>query len=175
MALDFGMMIRSCGWSLAVAATFFATGCASLSPVAGPAAPGAAGEPAPAAELAPLGTLGLSSDSVYALLPQPEAEVLEVLTGVASYYANSLAGRRTASGERYDPASLVAAHRHLPFGTLLRVVNPANGRSVEVRVIDRGPFTQGRVLDVSRGAAEALGIIRQGIAPVRIEVLSYGG
>ncbi|CAN5855491.1 hypothetical protein BH23GEM9_BH23GEM9_35170 [soil metagenome] len=112
---------------------------------------------------------------MYALLPQPEAEVLEVLTGVASYYANSLAGRRTASGERYDPASLVAAHRHLPFGTLLRVVNPANGRSVEVRVIDRGPFTQGRVLDVSRGAAEALGIIRQGIAPVRIEVLSYGG
>jgi rare lipoprotein A len=101
-------------------------------------------------------------------------EVLEVLEGTASFYANSLAGRRTASGARYNPRELVAAHRHLPFGTVLRVTNPANDRSVEVRVIDRGPFTRGRVIDLSRRAAEEIGIIRRGHAPVRIEVLSYG-
>jgi rare lipoprotein A len=108
------------------------------------------------------------------LHPSGGSEVLDVLTGVASFYANSLAGRRTASGERYDPRALVAAHRQLPFGTRLRVTNPANDRSVEVRVIDRGPFTRGRVLDLSRRAAEDLGMIRRGHAPVRIEVLSYG-
>lgn len=101
-------------------------------------------------------------------------EVLEVQTGSASYYASSLAGRRTASGERYDPRELVAAHRKLPFGTVLRVTNVKDGRSVEVRVIDRGPFARGRVLDVSRRAADALGMIRKGHVPVRIEVLSYG-
>jgi rare lipoprotein A len=106
-------------------------------------------------------------------LPAPR-EALDVRTGTASYYAASLAGRRTASGERYDPRALVAAHRHLPFGTVLRVTNPANDRSVEVRVIDRGPFTRGRVLDLSRRAAEELGMIRRGHAAVRIEVLSYG-
>jgi rare lipoprotein A len=117
-------------------------------------------------------------DYAVAHLPLPSlpasGDALDVLTGTASYYASSLAGRRTASGERYDPRALVAAHRHLPFGTVLRVTNPANERSVEVRVIDRGPFTRGRVIDLSRRAAEELGMIRRGHAAVRIEVLSYG-
>lgn len=104
--------------------------------------------------------------------PAPEPTVLRTLTGSASYYASSLAGRRTASGVRYDPRQMVAAHRTLPFGTLLRVTNPANGRTVTVRVVDRGPFTRGRVLDLSRAAAEELDFIRRGHIPVTFEVLA---
>ncbi len=79
----------------------------------------------------------------------------------ASYYQH---GVRTASGERFNPNGLTAAHRSLPFGTRLRVTNRANGHSVVVRVNDRGPFVRGRSLDVSRGAAAALGMIGSGVA-----------
>jgi rare lipoprotein A len=92
-----------------------------------------------------------------------------VQEGVASYYARSLHGRRTASGERYDHGGLTAAHRSLPFGTLVRVVNERNGRSVVVRVNDRGPHVRGRVLDLSGEAARRLGV--GGTARVRYEVL----
>jgi rare lipoprotein A len=91
--------------------------------------------------------------------------------GVASYYAPAFHGRRTANGERFDTQALTAAHNTLPFGTIVRVVNVANGRSVEVRVNDRGPFVGGRVIDVSARAAEALGMVDAGIADVRIYVL----
>jgi rare lipoprotein A len=131
----------------------------------------------PAPELAPIARADAPPIDVTPapVRPNDRADgVLEVITGIASFYANSLAGRPTASGEPYDPASFVAAHRDLPFGSLLRVTNPANGHFVEVRVIDRGPFTEGRVIDLSRSAAEALDMVRQGILPVRIEVLSYG-
>ena len=112
--------------------------------------------------------------------PAPDAapaveEALLVMEGSASWYADALAGRRTASGEPYDPSELIAAHRALPFGTRLRVTNLANDRTVEVRVIDRGPFVAGRVLDLSRSAAEQIGIVRAGHGRVRIEVLEYGG
>ncbi len=100
-----------------------------------------------------------------------EPRVLETQVGSASFYANSLAGRRTASGVRYDPREMVAAHRSLPFGSLLRVTNEANGQVVKVRVVDRGPFARGRVLDLSRVAAEELGFIRRGHTRVTIEVL----
>ncbi len=103
-----------------------------------------------------------------------EEPALDVLTGRASYYAESLAGNLTASGEPYEPDSLVAAHRDLPFGTRIRVTNLRNGRSVQLRVIDRGPFVDGRVLDVSRRAAELLGFVKRGLTRVRIEVLRYG-
>jgi rare lipoprotein A len=76
-------------------------------------------------------------------------------TGIASIYGYS--GGRTASGQRASPSSLTAAHRSLPFGTLVRVTNEANGRSVVVRVIDRGPFVRGRIIDVTPAAAHALG------------------
>ena len=101
-------------------------------------------------------------------------EPLLVLEGGVSWYSDALAGRRTASGEPYDPTELIAAHRALPFGTRLRVTNLANDRTVEVRVIDRGPFIGGRILDVSRSAAEQLGIVRAGHGRVRVEVLEYG-
>jgi rare lipoprotein A len=77
---------------------------------------------------------------------------------VATWYGHEHAGKRTASGERFNPNGLTAAHRSLPFGTCLRVSNPKTGRSVSVRVNDRGPFTKGVSLDLSHGAARAIGM-----------------
>jgi rare lipoprotein A len=91
--------------------------------------------------------------------------------GTASYYGRELAGNRTASGERFDPNGLTAAHRTLPLGTRLRVTNVANGRSVIVRVNDRGPFVGKRVIDVSLGAAREIQMIRSGTAQVRLEMV----
>jgi rare lipoprotein A len=90
-------------------------------------------------------------------------------TGIASFYGHELTGRRTASGEMFNPAGYTAAHRRLPFGTKLRITNLANGRQVIVRVNDRGPFTGGRLLDVSLAAARALGFVGRGTARVRID------
>ena len=86
--------------------------------------------------------------------------------GKASFYAKSFHGRKTASGERLHPDSMTCAHRSYPFGTMLKVYNPANGRSVIVRVTDRGPFIRGRIIDLSWSAAKQLGIIGQGVATV---------
>lgn len=91
--------------------------------------------------------------------------------GHASYYGKELAGRKTASGERFNPGGLTAAHRSLPFGTQLKLTNRQNGRSVVVRVNDRGPFVRGRVIDVSFGAAQALGFAGRGVAQLLIEPL----
>lgn len=79
-------------------------------------------------------------------------------TVTATWYGQELAGNRTASGERFNPNGLTAAHRSLPFGTCLRVSNPKTGKSVSVRVNDRGPFTKGVSLDLSHGAARAIGM-----------------
>ena len=92
--------------------------------------------------------------------------------GSASYYAAKFHGRRTASGERFDNDDMTAAHRTLPFGSLVRVTNPANGRSVVVRVNDRGPFTRGRLIDVSRAAAEELGMVARGHADVELALIA---
>jgi peptidoglycan lytic transglycosylase len=92
--------------------------------------------------------------------------------GVASWYGAPFDGRRAADGEIFDMNMLVAAHRTLPFGSILRVTNLNNGRDVDVRVIDRGPFVGGRILDLSRAAAASLDMIGSGTAPVRIELLS---
>lgn len=94
--------------------------------------------------------------------------------GLASYYSDKFHGRRTASGERYNRDALTAVHKYLPFGTLLRVTNLDNNRSVEVRVNDRGPLRKGRVLDLSRRAANELHLLRAGLAPVRYEILELG-
>lgn len=92
-----------------------------------------------------------------------------VQTGKASYYAKKFSGRKTASGERLHHDSLTCAHRTYPFGTQLKVTNPANGKTVIVRVTDRGPYVKGRIIDLSVRAAKELGIIAQGIAPVVVE------
>lgn len=91
--------------------------------------------------------------------------------GKASWYALH---SRTASGERMNPAAMVAAHRSLPFGTLVQVENLRNGKSVIVRVNDRGPFIRGRVIDVSRGAARQLGFVGAGVTTVRLSVVENG-
>jgi len=100
--------------------------------------------------------------------PPSSAATSQVAT--ASWYGPGFHGRRTASGERFDANALSAAHPTLPFGTHVRVTNLANGRCVRVRVTDRGPFAPGRSLDVSYGAARALGMVGRGTARVRMEV-----
>ncbi len=95
------------------------------------------------------------------------------MTGMASWYGPGFHGRRSASGERYNQNAMTAAHRSLPFGTMVRVTNIKNGRSVVVRINDRGPFIRGRVIDMSAAAARVLGMVHSGIAPVRIEVIGH--
>lgn len=87
---------------------------------------------------------------------------------VASYYYH---GHTTANGESYNPDGLTAAHKTLPFGTKVKVTNPSNSKSVIVRINDRGPFTPGREIDLSRGAAKAIGIIHRGVVKIIMEVL----
>ena len=94
-----------------------------------------------------------------------------VQSGKASFYSKRATGSRTANGERLHHDSLTCAHRSYPFGTLLRVTNVMNGKQVVVRVNDRGPFRKGRIIDLSWGAARAIGMISQGIAPVTVERL----
>jgi rare lipoprotein A len=109
--------------------------------------------------------------------PPAPTRILETRTGLASYYGKEFHGKITASGKPFDMNALVAAHPSYPFGTRLRVTNLANGRSVEVRVQDRGPAAaqqkQGVIVDVSRGAAERLGFVRQGRTRIRLDVLEW--
>ncbi len=95
-------------------------------------------------------------------------------TGKASFYADKFEGRQTASGEKYRHSKLTAAHKTLPFGTIVKVTNLSNELSVEVTINDRGPYVDGRVIDVSKSAAEKLGFINQGLADVKIEVTNAG-
>jgi len=105
--------------------------------------------------------------------PAPSAPQETVMgRGTASYYAARFDGRRTASGERFDNGAMTAAHRTLPFGTLVRVTNLANGRSVIVRINDRGPFSAGRMIDVSRAAASELGLVARGHGMVELAVIA---
>ncbi|QDH77816.1 septal ring lytic transglycosylase RlpA family protein [Echinicola soli] len=88
--------------------------------------------------------------------------------GQASYYADKFIGRKTASGERYQAGKMTAAHRSLPFGTVVKVKNLRNGKTVKVRINDRGPFVRGRIIDVSKKAARQLDMIRSGVVPVEV-------
>ncbi len=91
--------------------------------------------------------------------------------GQASYYADKFNGKTTASGEKFSNKKLTAAHKTLPFGTMVRVTNLANGKSVDVRINDRGPFVKGRIIDLSKAAAQKIDMLQTGIAEVTIEVL----
>lgn len=95
----------------------------------------------------------------------------QVQTGTASYYADSLNGRPTASGAPYDKNALTAAHNSLPFGTRVRVTNLTNDKSVVVTINDRGPKTKGRIIDLSRAAASQIGMLEAGVVKVRVEIL----
>ena len=101
-----------------------------------------------------------------------KAEVVFVESGSASWYGAKYAGKPTASGELFDPAEMTAAHKKLPFGTLVKVERVDNGESVIVRINDRGPFTKRRVIDVSKAAAEKLDMVNAGIVKVKIYKIS---
>jgi len=104
-------------------------------------------------------------------MPAPGVGVLETIASNASWYGPGFHGRLTASGEVFNQYSMTAAHKSLPFGTRVRVTNLYNGRSTVVRINDRGPFIGGRVVDLSMAAAERIGMISSGTAPVSIQVL----
>jgi rare lipoprotein A len=133
-----------------------------------PPAPGASSRPA-ARPPAEAGVAPEPSPIAAPLLPAGEA-LREFEQGKASWYGPRFNGRRTASGERYNMHELTAAHKTLPFGTLVRVRSLVNGKEVDVRITDRGPFSRGRVIDLSRAAAEALGMMGLGVKDVLLLV-----
>jgi rare lipoprotein A len=100
------------------------------------------------------------------------AEVVDGETGIASWYGHPYHGRPAANGEIYDMEKLTAAHRTLPFGTWVRVVNLSNDKTVDVRITDRGPFVENRIIDLSHAAGEAIALIGPGVARVRLDILS---
>jgi rare lipoprotein A (peptidoglycan hydrolase) len=100
--------------------------------------------------------------------PGGPAKVVHAERGEASWYGPRFAGKRTASGERFDPHRLTAAHPNLPLGAKATVTNLENGRRVEVRITDRGPYVDGRAIDLSEAAARKLGMVEDGTAPVRV-------
>ena len=102
------------------------------------------------------------------------SKLIEVVQGAASWYGPGFYGRTTANGERLRKGTLTAAHRTLPFGSRVRVTNLSNGRSVVVRINDRGPFKDHRVIDLAHGAASQLKMIQAGEVPVKLEILSKG-
>jgi rare lipoprotein A len=99
----------------------------------------------------------------------PDSADGDDLSGVASWYGDHWQGRTTASGKPFDERKLTAAHRTLPLNTRVRVTNLKTGQSVEVTITDRGPYAGGRVIDLSKAAAEKLGMVKEGLVPVRIE------
>jgi rare lipoprotein A len=119
--------------------------------------------------------LGLSScankHAATRAIPAPP-RVLPAETGLASWYGYPYHGRAAADGEIYDMETLTAAHRTLPFGTRVRVTNVSNQKTVEVRIIDRGPFVDGRIIDLSHAAAEAIDLIGPGVSQVRLDILA---
>lgn len=131
----------------------------------------------------PLWLLALTAAVHFALVTTaaPAAEntsILETQKGKATYYGKRFHGRKTASGETFHSEHAVAAHPTWPFGTLVRVTNLANDRTLTVRIIDRGPSKsrqrKGIIIDVSRGSAKVLGFIKQGVTRVRLDVLKWG-
>lgn len=141
--------------------------CAALKrpPVVPPVAPSAP----PAAPLPPAMTPPAPPPAPLSVEPAPAEQPYFTQQGIASFYGKAHQGRRTAAGERFDMTDFTAAHRTLPFGTVVRVTNLRNGKTVKARINDRGPHVKGRVIDLSLAAAHSLGI-RDGLARVRVEV-----
>jgi len=104
-----------------------------------------------------------------------EAHAPDEERGKASWYGHPYHGRHASNGEIYDMHKLTAAHRTLPLGTRVRVINLRNGRSVEVRITDRGPFVRGRIIDLSYAAARRLDMVKAGVVPVRVRVIALPG
>jgi rare lipoprotein A len=110
-----------------------------------------------------------------ALLSACSGKKVPELEGLASYYAEPYHGRRTANGEVFDTyQAMTAAHRTLPFNTVVRVENKVNGKEVEVRINDRGPFIKDRIIDLSLRAARAINMVRAGVVPVKLKIVRQG-
>ncbi|PSO63454.1 MAG: septal ring lytic transglycosylase RlpA family lipoprotein [Cyanobacteria bacterium QH_9_48_43] len=117
-------------------------------------------------------TSGVAPSQTSGIAPSSTGETRPSQTsGVASWYGPDFDGKKTASGEQFNPQELTAAHPSLPFGTEVEVTNLDNGRSVTVRINDRGAFGDTRVIDLSKAAAKNIGIVDSGVAPVRLDVL----
>ncbi len=101
-------------------------------------------------------------------VPSSSVEVSGSETGMASFYAESYNGKKTANGETYRSSALTAAHKTLPFGTKVKVTNLSNGKTVKVRVNDRGPFVAGRIIDLTRAAAKKIDMVNAGVVKVKI-------
>jgi rare lipoprotein A len=111
-------------------------------------------------------------------LPSVDPELVDYVdlgTMKASWYGPGFHGRKTANGEKFDQMSYTAAHKSLRFGTLLKITNPKNGKSIVVRINDRGPYIEGRDLDLSKAAAHELGLMRRGVARLKVEELKING
>ena len=106
--------------------------------------------------------------------PSAYGKALLTVEGIASYYSIGFDGKKTANGEVFNKNAMTAAHREFPFGTILRVTNLSNGKSVQITVNDRGPVDKSRIIDLSEGAAGEIGMIQDGTTKVRIEVLKWG-
>lgn len=144
---------------------------ASAPAAAADATPEPTASPAPSQPVSP-GAAGPAVTAGAAPSLPPQATAAETgIEGLASYYARKFTGRRTASGEIFDPNALTMAHPSWPFGTAVRVTHVHSGRSVVVRVNDRGPHVRQRIADLSPAAAQALGMLREGISRVRLVVL----
>ena len=103
--------------------------------------------------------------------PVHVAKAAKKMVGIASFYATKFNGRRTASGEKFNNNAMTAAHKSLPFGSKVQVTNVRNGKSVVVRINDRGPYVRGRIIDLSKAAAKKIGIGHAGTARVKLEIL----
>ena len=110
---------------------------------------------------------------VFALLLALASRAFAAEEGLASWYGGKFHGRLTSSGEVFDTNQMTAAHRTLPFGTLVKVINQDNGKSTIVKINDRGPFVEGRIIDLSRAAADELGMVGEGVARVVLEIVDF--
>ena len=128
----------------------------------------------PASTAPPVAPVASATPALLAPQKPAEPQAVHILQGIASWYGGVFNGRRTASGERFDMYAMTACHPTLPFGSIVKVVNLENKRSVVVRITDRGDLLDGRIIDLSFGAAEKLAMTKQGLASVKLEVLSLG-
>lgn len=125
-----------------------------------------------------LPTTDANEISLETKLPDFDPSIVDYVdlgTMKASWYGPGFHGRKTANGEKFDQMSYTAAHKSLRFGTLLKVTNPKNGKSIVVRINDRGPYIEGRDLDLSKAAAQELGLMRRGVARLKVEELKING
>ncbi len=125
-----------------------------------------------------LPTTDANEISLETKLPDFDPNIIDYVdlgTMKASWYGPGFHGRKTANGEKFDQMSYTAAHKTLRFGTLLKITNPKNGKSIVVRINDRGPYIEGRELDLSKAAAHELGLMRKGVARLKVEELKIKG